>query len=164
MDGVQNVRVGTALLGLGLLVLGLYIGYETWRMDVGPSFATVGPRAFPLMVAGGLVLVALALLREGFMSGGAREAKLQLDWSAIAIVSGGLIAQLLVLPWIGWIPSATLLFVVVARVFGSRRLILDLLLGLLVATIIFVAFGYGLDLSLPTGTLVEDALAARPQT
>jgi hypothetical protein len=43
----------------------------------------------------------------------------------------------------------------VARAFGSRRLLLDVALGLIFTGIVFVVFVRGLGLSLPVGWLLE---------
>jgi putative tricarboxylic transport membrane protein len=46
----------------------------------------------------------------------------------------------------------------VARAFSSRRIFVDALIGLAISSLAFVIFNYGLDLSLPAGTLVEEWL------
>jgi putative tricarboxylic transport membrane protein len=46
-----------------------------------------------------------------------------------------------------------ILFVTVARSFGSRRWLLNAITGLLLASTIFAIFNYGLGLTLPPGIL-----------
>ncbi|MCP6135044.1 tripartite tricarboxylate transporter TctB family protein, partial [Klebsiella pneumoniae] len=75
----------------------------------------------------------------------------ELDWLAVALVSAGLIVQLLLLEMVGWIPATTLLFVAVTRAFGSRRLLTDAVIGLVLTSLAFVIFNYGLGLDLPVG-------------
>jgi putative tricarboxylic transport membrane protein len=70
------------------------------------------------------------------------------------------VAQLLLLETVGWVLATTLLFVAVARAFGSRRLAVDAAIGVVLASLAFAVFNYGLGLSLPTGTLVESLLPA----
>ena len=98
-------------------------------MQVAASHAAVGPRLFPFLVAGGLILVAAALLREAFFGHVAHEGGFELDWLAVLLVSAGLIVQMLLLEWVGWIVAATILFVLTARAFMSRRLVADAALG-----------------------------------
>jgi putative tricarboxylic transport membrane protein len=154
----RSLRLGEAVLGGVVLALGLFIAIETSQMEVAPTQAAVGPRMFPFLVAAGLLIVGAALLREAFFGHIAHEGGFELDWLAVGLVSAGLVLQMLVLDWIGWILSAAVLFMLTARAFMSRRLVLDLALGLGLGVLTFVAFGYGLDLSLPVGELVETYL------
>jgi putative tricarboxylic transport membrane protein len=154
----RNLRVGEAILGGGVLALGLFIAVETAQLEVAASNATIGPRLFPFLIATGLIVVGLLVLREAFFGHVAHERGFELDWVAVALVSAGLIAQLLLLETVGWILATTLLFVAVARAFGSRRLLLDAGIGLVLASLAFAIFNYGLGLSLPIGTVIERVL------
>jgi len=151
----RSLRIGEAVLGLGVLVLGVFIAFETAQMQVAPTHAAVGPRLFPFLVAGGLIIVAAALLREAFFGHIAHEGGFELDRPAVALVSAGLIAQMLLVEWAGWIIAATILFALTARAFMSRKLVIDAVIGLTLAALTFVVFSYGLDLSLPGGRLAE---------
>ena len=154
----RSLRVGETVLAAGVLALGLFIAIETARLQVAPTQAAVGPRLFPGLVAAGLLLVGAALLREALFGHIAHEGGFELDWPAVGLVSAGLVLQMLVLDWIGWILSAAVLFMLTARAFMSRRLVIDLALGLGLGVLTFVVFSYGLDLSLPVGELVETYL------
>jgi putative tricarboxylic transport membrane protein len=154
----RSLRVGEAVLGGGVLALGLFIGIETALIEVAPSQATVGPRLFPFLVATGLVVVGLLVLREAFFGHVAHERGFELDWLAVALISAGLLVQMFLLETIGWIPATTILFVAVTRAFGSRRLLIDAAIGVVLASLAFVIFNYGLGLDLPLGTLIEDLL------
>jgi putative tricarboxylic transport membrane protein len=154
----RSLRVGEAVLGAGVLGLGLFVAVETALLKVGASHATIGPRLFPALIATGLIVVGLFVLREAVFGHIAHERGFELDWLAVVLVSAGLLCQMFLLEWIGWIPATALLFVAGARAFGSRRLMLDALIGLVLASIAFLVFNYGLGLSLPLGTLIEDGL------
>lgn len=151
----RSLRLGETVLAGGVLALGVFIAIETARLEVGPSHAAVGPRLFPFLVAAGLLLVGAALLREAFFGHIAHEGGWELDWLAVGLVSAGLIAEMLLLEWAGWIIAAALLFVLTARAFGSRRLVADAILGLVLTSLTFVIFNHGLDLTLPSGELLE---------
>lgn len=155
MTAGRSLRLGEAVLGAGVLALGLFIAFETSQMEIGPGHAAVGPRLFPFLVAAGLVVVAAALLREAFFGHIAHERGFELDWLAMALVSAGLVVEMLLLEWAGWIIAAAVLFVFVARAFMSRRLVLDVLIGVALTALTFVVFSYGLDLELPAGKLPE---------
>ena len=149
----RSLRIGESVLGGLVLALGLFVAVETALIQVAPSQAAVGPRLFPFLIAAGLIVVGALLLRQALFGHIAHEGGVELDWPAAALVCAGLIVQLFLLEWAGWIPATALLFVAVARAFGSRRLLVDALIGLGLASLAFVMFSYGLDLSLPGGVL-----------
>lgn len=159
MTTVRSLRLGEAVLGGGVLALGLFIAVETAWLEVAPSHATIGPRLFPSLIAGGLIVIGLLVLREAFFGHVAHErGRFELDWLAVVLVSAGLVAQMLLLETLGWIPATTLLFVAAARAFGSRRLLLDTVIGLVLTGAAFVVFNAGLGLTLPAGAAIERLL------
>jgi len=160
MTTERSLRVGEGLLGGGVLALGIFIAVETSRFEVGPSHAAVGPRLFPFLIAAGLIVVGLAVLWQGFFGHIAHEGGFELDWLAVAFVSGGLIAQMLLLELLGWIIATTMLFIAVARAFGSRRLVLDAAIGLALTGLAYVVFTAGLGLSLPAGFIGDMIMPA----
>jgi putative tricarboxylic transport membrane protein len=160
----RSLRIGEAALGSGVLALGLFVAVETSLLKVAPTHATVGPRLFPFLVAAGLIVVGALVLRQALFGHIAHERGFELDWVAVALVSAGLVAQLLLLESLGWVIATTLLFVAVARAFGSRRLLLDAAIGVVLASLAFGVFNYGLGLSLPTGMLVESLLPAEEES
>lgn len=151
----RTLRLGEAALGLGVFGLGLFVAIETALLKVMPVHAAVGPKLFPYLIAGGLIVIGGLLLGEALAGHIAHERGFELDWLAVGLVSIGLVAQLTLLEWLGWIPATSLLFVAVARAFGSRRLVLDAVLGVVLSSLVFMIFNYGLDLTLPPGTLGE---------
>jgi putative tricarboxylic transport membrane protein len=159
MTTARSLRVGEAVLGGGVLALGLFIAVETAQIEVAPSHAAIGPTLFPYLIATGLIVIGALVLREAFFGHVAHErGGFELDWLAVALVSAGLIVQMLLLETVGWIPATTLLFVAVTRAFGSRRLLTDAAIGLALASLAFVVFNYGLGLDLPVGTALEQVL------
>lgn len=151
----RSLRIGEALLGGGVLAVGLFILVETMRLKVAPTHAVIGPTIFPYIIAGGLIVVGVLVLYQGLFGHIAHEGGFELDWVAVAFVIGGLLMQLLIVEWVGWIPAATVLFVAVARGFGSDRLLLDGAIGLALAAVTFIVFNWALGLSLPIGSLLE---------
>ena len=152
-------RAADTLFGGSVVALGLFIVVETARMTVGPTHAMVGPRLFPLLIATGLVLVGLVLLREALAGTSAHGDGMALDGRAVALVGGGLLLQILLIERAGWMIAATLLFLAATAAFGSRRIVVDAALGLALSAVAFLCFNYGLGLDLPTGTWVEGLLA-----
>jgi putative tricarboxylic transport membrane protein len=153
----RSLKIGEAGLGIAVLALGTFIAFETSRAP-GAANAVIGPALFPYLIGAGLILVGLALLREALVGHIAHERGLELDGVAVALVSAGLVIQMLFLETLGWIPASTILFMVVARAFGSRRIVKDAILGLALTAASFGLFNYGLDLNLPVGSVFEQFL------
>ncbi len=76
-----------------------------------------------------------------------------MNWAAFAWITGGIILYGLLVERAGFLIASTLLFVLVARGFASRRWLLNAVIGLAVAAFIFAVFNYGLGLQLPAGVL-----------
>ena len=159
----RELRVGEAVLGLVVLGLGLFVVAETALMEVAPSNAAIGPRLFPFLVAAGLLVVGLLVLRQAFFGHIAHERGFELDWKAVALVAVGLLVQLLLVESLGWIIATTLLYLLAALAFAERRLLVTLLIGLALTGLTFVVFNYGLGLSLPTGSVLERLLPAEDE-
>ncbi len=147
-------------LGLcaGVLVIGALILGGSFYLPKGAGYATVGPAVVPTFVGIGLLILGAFLLREA-LTGGFRgvdeeaEEKLPMDWAAFAWVSAGIIAYGLLVENAGFIIASTVLYVMVARGFNSRRWILNVIVGIVLASFIFGLFTYGLGLQLPPGVL-----------
>jgi putative tricarboxylic transport membrane protein len=149
-----------AALGLGLALLAFCIIALTMRITVGFSYDNVGPRTFPYLIAGMLLISGGAILIGAFADTlwEPRRDDDPVRWLPIALISAALIFQLLVIRKIGWIPAATVAFAVVAYAFGERRMLLNLLFGFLLASGTFVLFNYGLQLRLPVGDFLKALL------
>ena len=112
----------------------------------------------PQFVGVGLILLGAGLLREA-LTGGFRgvdeeaEKHLPMDWVSFAWVSGGIIVYGLLVERVGFIFASTVLYVLVARSFGSRRWVLNIAVGLRPRRLVFAIFNYGLGLTLPAGVL-----------
>jgi putative tricarboxylic transport membrane protein len=148
-----QVAVAAGVAAIGALILG-----GSFFLPTGGGYAQVGPGVVPRVVGTILVLVGGFLLREAFTGGfpgvdEEAEAKLPMDWVAFAWVSGGIIAYGLLVEAAGFIIASTVLFVMVARGFNSRRWLLNAVTGIVLAVVVFVTFNYGLGLTLPAGVL-----------
>ncbi|KAM9866550.1 hypothetical protein ACIFOC_00755 [Leucobacter aridicollis] len=77
----------------------------------------------------------------------------RIDWASLAWVIGSFLVFTLVLPYLGWIIAAALLFWGVARGFGTRRPLLSLVVGLTLSSLVYIAFDMALGMSLPSGVL-----------
>lgn len=147
---------GRLVLGLGLLGLGGFFVVETVAIRVLPTYARVGPRFFPYLVAAGLIVVGAALAWRawrGLDSDADPVGAGPPDRLGMALLAGGLVLQSLVIDWIGFVLAATLTFVLTAAGFGSRRWLLNLAVGFVLAALSYAGFTRVLGLSLPAGLL-----------
>jgi len=153
-----GLRIGEAVLGGVVLGLGLFVAIETSVMEVTASNAAIGPRLFPLLIAFGLLAVGGGVLYQAFFGHIAHERGFELDWLAVALVSAGLLLQMFLVESLGWIIATTLLFVAATLAFRERRVLISVAIGLVLAGITFWIFNYGLGLTLPVGTTIEELL------
>jgi putative tricarboxylic transport membrane protein len=73
------------------------------------------------------------------------------DWAAFAVISVGVVLHMAIIGWAGFIIASTVLFVLIARGFGSRRLVRDAIIAVVLSTVVFFIFTLALGLSLPKG-------------
>jgi putative tricarboxylic transport membrane protein len=148
---------GELLLALGIAALGLFFAVQTSAIEVSPSYARVGPRVFPWVVAGTLMALGLWLAREAWTgrwtSAEQDEHARDIDWRAFLLIGVGLVAHMALIGRAGFVIASTVLFVCVARAFGSRQLARATAIGFILTLIVFVGFTYGLGLELPAGVL-----------
>jgi putative tricarboxylic transport membrane protein len=143
-------------LGAAVLVWGLVWLYGALSLPQAAAYAVVGPGFFPAAIGAGLAVLGLLLLvavlrGERFEPQEAEDADLSRPPSRVAFwttVAAG-VAPILVIRPLGFPLAAALAFGLTARAFGSRRLVLDLAVGLLLGLACWVLFSRLLGLSLP---------------
>lgn len=149
---------GELSISLGLLVLGLYVVIDTRSIAETQGYGQVGPRLFPSLIGAGLILLG-GILGWQAVSGGWRNVPLDQvehdfpDWRAFAVISAGVILHMVLVGWAGFIIASTLLFTLIAYGFGSRRVLRDAGIGVVLCTVVFFLFTRALGLSLPGGWL-----------
>ncbi len=148
-------------LSLGVLAAGVGVLVTGASLSGGERYALVGPDMMPMVVGFGLTILGLWLLAQA-VRGGWRNAEPDdplergdhaFIGSAFAWVLAGLGAQMALVHTAGFVIAAAALFVCVARGFGSRRPVRDLLTGLLMGLGVFLFFVHFLNVNLPAGLL-----------
>jgi putative tricarboxylic transport membrane protein len=156
----QRSRAELAL-SIGVLLLGLLAAVVAFRLPEAGGYARVGPNVVPQVVAGSLVLMGIWLLAE-YVTGGWRAAvpddpseRGEHDFSGKAFVwvTAGLVAQMALIQHAGFVIAGVVLFVCVARGFGSARSLRDLLVGAALTLLVYVFFVKFLNVGLPPGWL-----------
>jgi putative tricarboxylic transport membrane protein len=79
------------------------------------------------------------------------DASREADLRPLGWILASLALAVLLLERIGFPLTATVVFALTARGFGSRRLLRDALIGVVLATATFYIFARGLGVSLPGG-------------
>lgn len=153
----QDLVVGLVLLALGA---GLLAG--TFSVHALPGQDSLGPRLFPALIGAGLLLLGAAhfvqIWRKREVAAAAAEPASDLPpghWPTLAWVIAGIAAGAAIYNFLGFILAAIAIFVLTARGFAGRFRILHVVVGIILAVIVYVGFTRGLGLRLPVSTLFK---------
>ena len=147
-------RAGAEIaLSIGVVALGAGLGAVTATLPSEGGYAGIGPNFIPAIVAAGTILCGLWLAFEAFTGGWRRreEEEKRFERAPFLWISAGLFAQMALIGTAGFVLSGTALFACVARGFGSRRLVRDVAVGLVLTVLVFVFFVKLLNVGLPAG-------------
>jgi putative tricarboxylic transport membrane protein len=161
----RTIQMREGIFGGSVLLLGFAVAWGASQITVGFSFDPVGPRLFPLLIAGGMVLSGSVILFSALSARSAAEPADDIasnyDWRPIVLISLGLLIQIAFIETLGWIPVAMIAFVLGCWAFGNKRFGLNLAIGFVLSSVALVAFNFGLDLKLPTG-VIGQLLSSKP--
>jgi putative tricarboxylic transport membrane protein len=157
----EPVRVDKAQYGVAavLAVVGIYTLIDARGLTVGFG-DPVGPRVFPYVIGTGMIvlagLLALATARGDVAEGEAGE-DIDLtsppDWATVGKLVAVLVLNVLFVNLLGWAVTGALLFVGCAWALGSRTLLRDAIVGVVLSVSSWYFFYVGLDVPLPPGIL-----------
>jgi putative tricarboxylic transport membrane protein len=153
---IDKAQYGVAAL---LGVVGAYTVYDATTLNVGFG-DPVGPRAFPYVIGGVLVVLAV-LLALATARGDVPEAEAgedvdltqRADWPTVLKLVAALVFTIATVNWLGWAISGAVVFTGSAWALGSRTLIRDVLVGLVLSVGSWYLFYVGLDIPLTPGVL-----------
>ncbi len=153
MTTTPQRRIDVAGLAIALILL-LLAGLIWWDMSKLQILSPydLGPKVMPVVVSIGLAILALGNAVAAFR--GDLPARDSLDWKPIILILGGLVS-LIVLIGLGggFMIGTALLFAATSTAFGRRAFVMDLVIGAVLAILIYLLFAKLLTLSLPTGPL-----------
>lgn len=148
---------GPALVGAGVIALSLLVFYQTTQIPVTPLYSKVGPTVIPYITAGGLLLLGLLLVTQALRgTWGETDAEKDAqppDRVALGWLLLGLALNVALIGYFGFVIASTLMFVCIARAFGSARWPRDLGIGLALALLAYLGFQHLLGLSIGAGVL-----------
>lgn len=141
-----------------VLLLGALALWQAAAIPASPIYAQVGPKAVPYAVGAGLLALGTGLTVSALRGGWswALEEVQQApptNWRALGLLLAGLAANLALIGRFGFSVAATAQFVLVAAAFGSRRLLRDLVLALVLTLLAWFGFVEGLGVNIGAGVL-----------
>lgn len=161
--GVHQSRVvlGELALALFVVIFGALVVWQTTQIRLTPAYSKVGPRIIPYIVGGGLILIGLWVARQAFAGGAPAvsdesedaDPTLPTDWKTVGLLAVALFTYWFLIERAGFVLASALLYAGGAFAMGSRRVVRDVAIGLLLALLLYVGFTDGLGLRLPQGVL-----------
>ena len=167
MNRMNKTQPAQVAVGAGVLLLGAALAAGALVIPAAAGYGGVGPNFLPWVVAVGLVVCGVLILREALTGGframdepsGADRA----FWPGLAWITAGLLANAALITRIGFILACTLCYMLAVqglkRASGQpagtpRALLVDLVTGFLISAPVFWLFTQFLGINLPglTGT------------
>jgi len=155
----RRVAIGEAIIGAGVLALAAVMLWQTLAIPVSPIYAQVGPTVVPIITALALGMLGVLLLIAAWQGGWQPEEEKAStpDRVALAWVAAGLVLNVLLISWAGFTIASVILFVCVARGFGSKAIVRDTLVATAFALIAYFGFAQTLGINIGSG-IVENAI------
>lgn len=158
MQPSRKGKTGQAVVSAAVLLLGVLMAFGTTQLPAATGYAGVGPRLMPTIVSIGLIVLGALLLREALRAGFKdvdehEAAATPVKWGAFAWISAAMIVNGLLMVPAGFVIAGTVMFVMAAAGFGSRRWFMNAIVGMVIAGLTYAFFNYGLGLTLPAGIL-----------
>ena len=151
--------IGETIIALGVLVLAVAIFWQTLTIPVSPIYAKVGPTVMPMITAAGLALLGAMLMYEALTGGWRTEEEKNVtpDRPALLWITAGLVLNVLLIGNAGFTVASVVLFVCVARGFGSKAIVRDAGIGAAFALVAYFGFAQSLGINIGAG-IVETAI------
>ena len=143
-----------------LAVVGGYVVYDGTTLRSGFADQPVQPSAFPYVVGGALLVLAVLLAvatARGDLPEGEEGEDVDLtqpaDWRTVGLLVAVFVLNVALIDLLGWAVTGALLFTGTAWVLGNRRLWLNLLIGTALSVGTWYGFYVGLGVPIPAGIL-----------
>ncbi|MFC6355224.1 tripartite tricarboxylate transporter TctB family protein [Luethyella okanaganae] len=163
MTRLRSLMRGRSELGLAALLgaLAIVVAIDTANIrHTAVNAGVMGPQVVPTIIAVGLGACAVALAIDVLRGGhGAAEDGEDVDleagahWPTLLCLAGLILLTALLIEPLGFVIATSLLFYGSALLLGSRRYIIALLIGIVLAVLTFYGFVLGLGIGLPAGLL-----------
>lgn len=153
-------RWSEILVAAALVIIGIVILVQTQDIRVVRAMSQVSPRAIPNLVGGGLVVLgiwyAIDIIRHPHVVAGGEDAEdadidAPTDWKVLVLIAVALAVFALLMKPAGFIIASAALFTISSTAMGSRKVLHNALIGIVLGTIIYVGFDIWLGVRLPGG-------------
>jgi putative tricarboxylic transport membrane protein len=151
---MQKGDLRTVILPLIAFVTGVVVIVTAWGFADNFTHDGLGSRLLPISVGIGICISSALVALEGYRGLGTETLE-RLDLYPPILVAAGLLFMYFFVWSLGWIVSATVLFVLVSKAFKEKRNLATLGIGLAMSTGTYVAFTYLLGIRLPAGQLFD---------
>lgn len=163
--------VGPRVVGGVLLLTGLYLLWEAWKAVGDEELTIISPRIAPLVVTGMWVLFAAIYFVRQLVNptldypapepsdededehAAADTVHDPIDWKTPTLVAVLLAAYVFLMEPAGFVLSTAAFYLAASRVLGSRKWIRDIVVAVVLALGVYLAFTRLLDIVLPEGVL-----------
>jgi putative tricarboxylic transport membrane protein len=148
----RRQALATMVFGLVLLLLSIAVLVQAVRLDNGGN--AVGPATVPWVLGGSLLVVGALTIVRGRRDMGVWEASdhtTSQDWKRLGLLLSALVVFAVVVPFLGYVVSATLLYGVTAVALGAPHRTQMFAVGFSVAAVVWLLFDVGIGISLPAG-------------
>src|SRR5262245_35657786 len=151
--------LGEIVIAAGVLLLAVVVFWQTLSIPVSPIYAKVGPTVMPMITASGLGLLGVLLMYEALTGGWRTEEEKNVTPDRVALlwIAAGLVLNVLLIGYAGFTIASIILFVCVARGFGSRAILRDAGIGAVFALVAYFGFAQSLGINIGGG-IVESAI------
>lgn len=154
---VDRAQYGLAAF---LVAVGGYVVYDATTLTAGFADQPVKPSTFPYVVGAVLVLLGIALAvatargdRPEAEDGEDVDLSQGTDLRTLGMLVAVLLANLLLIDWLGWAITGALLFAGATYALGSRSIVRNLAIGAALSVGSWYAFYVGLGVPIPAGIL-----------
>jgi putative tricarboxylic transport membrane protein len=158
LDKVTKHGKSELAFASSLFLLGIFVAWDTSRMEIPQGSSIVSPQTFPYIVAAFTSFVGLGLLfdvlrgNHGTPDGDEPgDPLIPVNYKTLLIVAVAISLHVILLQTAGYIVAATVCFLGVAYGFGSRKILKDLFVSLVFAVVVYFSFTKGLNINLPSG-------------
>lgn len=134
-------------LGAGVAAIGAIWLYQATSLPQRSQYAQIGPGFFVSIVGIALVILGVLLIwqihrGEIFEAQGTEDADpdAEASWPALGLTVAAAILPLLTIDFLGFPATAALMFLLVTRAFGSRRYLINAVIGVAFGLICWFGF------------------------
>lgn len=155
-DDERGWPYATLVVGAGVLLFGGFALQQSLAVT-GKAWEPAGPKFLPVVVSTLWIFLAVCYLIEQFKRVRTHQHPAEADRFDNLIPVAGVLVVLIVYAYVldplGYIVSTAIMFVVIARILGSRNVMRDIVIGIGLTILVFMLFSRFLGISLPAGVI-----------